>query len=421
MLDLIILSGGLGTRSADPKVPKSLQTLVDHYTVLDSIADSVARLPIARVIPVLGHQADLQIEAFSSIKWRADLKIVFSERNGTSHAVRMGLQEVVSDNVLIVMGDSALAIPLTVHYEEWVKLNSHAMGLCRFSDHPKDSDAVIWGGPGKIVGLSRPLEEGETSPGSPLASLSGLVFSKKTLLTELPPSGSFQKNLVDLANKRTYEVNGKIIRYFSRDTGTASRLDQARKAFASGSATRRSLLDTGAIFIDRDGTMIPNSGDSRTHISSSDFPLKIRHEWKRINELGVPIFVVTNQPGVAKGRITEAQVLFTFLEIQRLLEETGAFFDDYRYCPHHPESGWPGEIEGLKIRCVCRKPGDGMLRDLAKTHQIDLTKSYVIGDTDADLHMANSVGATFLRVEANNPESVVEALCSAGKRLSNAS
>jgi mannose-1-phosphate guanylyltransferase/phosphomannomutase len=421
MLDLIILAGGLGTRSADPKVPKSLQTLVDRYTVLDSIADSVAGLPISRVIPVLGHQADSQMEAFNAINWGADLKVVMSDGYGTSRAVHMGSKEAVSENALIAMGDSALAIPLTEHYGEWVKLKSHALGLCRFSDHPTDSDAVIWGEPGKIVGLNGPLDRGQGPAESPIASLSGLVFSKTNLLTELPPTGSFQKNLVDLANKRGYVINGKIIRYFSRDTGTASRIDQVRKAFISGSAARRAVLDAGAIFIDRDGTMIPNSGDSRTHISSTDFPEEVRQEWKKINELGIPIFIVTNQPGIAKGRITESQVLFTFLEIQRLLEETGAFFDDYRYCPHHPESGWADEIESLKIRCVCRKPGGGMLNDLAKAHRIDLTKSYVIGDSEADQKMAYSVGATFLQVEANNPDSVLDALCFAGKGLSDAS
>ena len=74
-----------------------------------------------------------------------------------------------------------------------------------------------------------------------------------------------------------------------------------------------------------------------------------------------------------------------------ILGDQGAYIDDLFYCPHHQESGFEGEVKKLKINCNCRKPNSGMLIEAAKKYNIDLEKSWIIGDRYADVKAGNQV------------------------------
>ena len=71
--------------------------------------------------------------------------------------------------------------------------------------------------------------------------------------------------------------------------------------------------------------------------------------------------------------------------METLLGQEGAYLDGIYYCPHHPKCGFEGEIKELKIECECRKPKPGMLLDAAKDFNIDLEKSWIIGDSENDI------------------------------------
>ena len=417
MIDLIVLAGGEGTRSADPSIPKSLQSLGGDYNVLQSLADSVADLPIAQVIAVLGHHDEAMREAFLSINWGAPVNLLKSINEGTSTAVIVGAEACLTNETLVVMGDSALAMPMNVVYEKWTKCKADVLALCRFSDHPGDSDSVLVDSEGRITELTPKGKLSEKDHNGPVISLSGVILAKTQVLRQLPHGGDFQLNLFTVASKNDWSTNAYITRFFSRDTGTALRLDSALKSFASGSAARRSSLNTGALFIDRDGTLIPNIGDGRKRVHGPEIPTQIRKAVKLLNDAGVPMFIVTNQPGIAKGKITSTDVQATFRDIQFILADSGAVFDDFRFCPHHPESGWPGEIVELKTKCSCRKPLPGMLESLAEQHHVNLSKSVMIGDSDADRLVASNVGAAFISVESGNPNSTAQAIREAAIRL----
>ena len=72
-------------------------------------------------------------------------------------------------------------------------------------------------------------------------------------------------------------------------------------------------------------------------------------------------------------------------KMDTLLGNEGAFLDDLFYCPHHPETGFEGEVEALKIKCECRKPNSGMLIKAAEEYNIDLEASWFIGDRYTDI------------------------------------
>ena len=143
-----------------------------------------------------------------------------------------------------------------------------------------------------------------------------------------------------------------------------------------------------AIFLDRDGTINEEVG----YLDHAD-KLRIFPESfeaiRLINESGIKAVVVTNQAGVAKGFFTEAFVRKTNDQIQSDLIDHGARIDRFYYCPHHPTEG----VSPYRKICNCRKPETGLLDQAAADLDIDLSRSYVIGDRLRDIETAHRAGA----------------------------
>lgn len=84
--------------------------------------------------------------------------------------------------------------------------------------------------------------------------------------------------------------------------------------------------------------------------------------------------------------------------MDRLLAAEDAFVDDYFFCPHHPDPGFPGEVDQLKVPCKCRKPDTDLAEQARIRHRIDLTQSVMIGDTDRDRGLSRGTGMNFVHV-----------------------
>ncbi|UKI29412.1 MAG: D-glycero-beta-D-manno-heptose 1,7-bisphosphate 7-phosphatase [Clostridium sp.] len=146
-----------------------------------------------------------------------------------------------------------------------------------------------------------------------------------------------------------------------------------------------------AVFLDRDGTINEYVGFLR---KEEDFRLMpgVSEAIKKINNSGYLAIVVTNQPVIARGEVTEDELEEIHKKMETLLGLDGAYIDDIYYCPHHPDKGFEGEIPELKIECDCRKPKTGMLEKAAREHNIDLSSSIMIGDSTLDIKMAENAG-----------------------------
>ena len=144
-----------------------------------------------------------------------------------------------------------------------------------------------------------------------------------------------------------------------------------------------------AIFMDRDGTVSDEVGYVN-HIDRYRLLPRSAAAIRRINEAGYLSFVVTNQAGVARGLFDEALILKVHETLNRWLGESGARLDGIYYCPHHPKEGQPP----WRLDCDCRKPKPGLLLRAAREHDVDLSASYMIGDTVLDIEAARNVGAT---------------------------
>jgi D-glycero-D-manno-heptose 1,7-bisphosphate phosphatase len=142
-----------------------------------------------------------------------------------------------------------------------------------------------------------------------------------------------------------------------------------------------------AVFLDRDGTLIEEAG----YLDSLDrlqwFPWTV-DALRLLERAGYRRVVVTNQSGIALGLFDEAFVQATHAEMSTRLAAAGASIDGYYYCPHHQA----GVVEELRVACRCRKPGPALVEQAARDLDIDLARSFAIGDRWTDVRLAAAAG-----------------------------
>lgn len=142
-----------------------------------------------------------------------------------------------------------------------------------------------------------------------------------------------------------------------------------------------------AVFLDRDGT-INHEVNYVSEVSQLTLIDGAAEGIHRFNQARLPVIVVTNQAGIARGYLTESSLQEIHRVLESELRSRDAFVDAIYFCPHHPTEG----NEPYRRECDCRKPGTGMLRRAAKELHIDLTRSFVVGDKLSDLQAGQSVG-----------------------------
>jgi histidinol-phosphate phosphatase family protein len=112
--------------------------------------------------------------------------------------------------------------------------------------------------------------------------------------------------------------------------------------------------------------------------------------------------LVSNQPIIARGEVTEAQLRRIHARLETEIGRDHAYLDRIYICPHHPDGGFPGARAELKIRCNCRKPEPGLIFEAQKDLNIDLASSWYVGDSTADLGAAETAGVSSILVETGH-------------------
>lgn len=151
-----------------------------------------------------------------------------------------------------------------------------------------------------------------------------------------------------------------------------------------------------AVFLDRDGVINDKRGlDHVTDCSEFVFYRNVDKAIKVFNQLGLKVIVVTNQPSVARGLATEKTINAIHKDMKKRLKKKNAKIDAVYFCPHHPEKHHddikPGNMK-YRIDCECRKPKAGMLKQASEEFGVDLSKSFMIGDTTGDVLAGKNAG-----------------------------
>jgi len=150
-----------------------------------------------------------------------------------------------------------------------------------------------------------------------------------------------------------------------------------------------------AVFLDRDGVINPliyhrDAGIVDSPFTPGQFTLlpRVGRAIRLLNDLGLPVVVVSNQPGLAKRHFTAFTFHLINAKLHAAIASAGGRLDGIYYCLHHPES----KVKNLRVRCACRKPGIGLLTRAARELELDLERSYMVGDGLSDMEAGLRAG-----------------------------
>ncbi|HJV73460.1 MAG TPA: HAD family hydrolase [Noviherbaspirillum sp.] len=152
-----------------------------------------------------------------------------------------------------------------------------------------------------------------------------------------------------------------------------------------------------AIFLDKDGTLVenvPHNVDPDRLVLS----WQAGHALQLFRQLGYALIVVSNQSGIAHGLFTETSLIPVERRLDELLAQYGVALDGFYYCPHSPD----GAINRYAISCTCRKPMPGMLYRAAHEHDIELSRSWMIGDILNDVEAGRRAGCRTALIDNGN-------------------
>jgi histidinol-phosphate phosphatase family protein len=404
----VILAGGRGTRSANPRSPKIAQ-VIGGKSLLQWHLDLLQASSISDVVLVSGYLAD-QVDQLveSSNAGRLRLTTVREQDpRGTVQAVREATKTTEASHLLVILGDIWCSFPIDDFVCSWQQARSPVAAIVHPSLHPGDSDAVIPQPSGRVDVIPKAQREGLHRN----MSATGIFGVSRDFLSTVDQVQDLGSDLIFRA-ANSDQLHAFISSHYFKDTGTPDRLASAQRDWESGAFQRRGqLTPRPALILDRDGVLNPALPEVYRADQLELIP-GVAQQIARANTLGVPVVVATNQPGLAKGFMEVEHHEQIRARLDQLLIDQGAFIDDYSYCPHHPESGHQGEVAELKIQCACRKPEPGLLLELIARHGLDAAASVMVGDSDRDLMAATSAQAGFIRVDGElpSPAAIAEAV-----------
>ncbi len=221
-------------------------------------------------------------------------------------------------------------------------------------------------------------------------------------------------NKVDLDRQLLKYLAGRGVMYcydspeYVKDMGTPERFTQVEEEVRCGRVRERNLTNKQkAVFLDRDGTINRYIKFLR-NIDQFELLDGVAEAIKTIHNKGYLCIVVTNQPVIARGEVTYAELEEIHNKMETLLGLEGTYIDAIYFCPHHPDKGYAGEVEELKIECDCRKPKPGMLLKAAEDFHIDLSASWMVGDSERDVLAGRAAGCRSVLIESDRAVKMVQ-------------
>jgi D,D-heptose 1,7-bisphosphate phosphatase len=405
MKQAVILAGGKGTRLASvlKGLPKPLVDVCGKPLLLHQL-ELLCAHGFTDAIVMVNHRADAIREWLVSVDLPISVRLIDDgEPRGTAGAVLAALGE-LEPEFLVMYGDTMLAVDLT-RFWSWHRAvpGADVSLFLHPNDHPHDSDLVEVDESGRIVAFhAYPHPAGAWLPNLVNAAL--YVVRRESLRAWVDVAGplDFAKDLFPRMLAAGATLRGYASPEYIKDAGTPERLERVRNALTSGAIRRASLNEPQrAVFLDRDGTLNVEHGLIRRAEDLEVFPFA-GSAIRRLNEAEWRTILVSNQPIIARGEVTEAQLRRIHARLETEIGRDHAYLDRIYVCPHHPDRGFPGERTELKIRCDCRKPEPGLVFEAQRDLNIDLASSWYIGDSTADLGAAEKAGVSSILVETGH-------------------
>lgn len=387
----VIAAGGQGTRlrALDPDRPKALTPILGE-PILSCQINLLVQSGIKNFHLLLNYHAE-QIINFIEKKYKnPQLTFTYYTENmplGSGGGL-VNIYQDLPSLFLFTYCDIYFDINLDKLLNFHMCKNADFTLVCHPNDHPFDSDLIELDKTGRVVSLSSCPHSLDTFPGNVVNAAFYVVNRDLLKNFEHGVKRDFAKDMIPEMLKR-HKCYGYLTHELLKDMGTPDRLDKLVKHYAGISPTKKKNV----IFLDRDGTL--NKITKGSYITSSDDLELIdgAGEGCRIlRELGYLLVLITNQPVLARGDVSYDELKLIHNRLDWQLAKQEAYLDYKFYCPHHPDRGYEGEVANLKTDCECRKPGIGMLTEASMLFNIDLEKSWMVGDSLSDVKAGKNFG-----------------------------
>ena len=392
----VIMAGGKGSRLlsiTNDEIPKPMVP-VDGKPLLEYQVEKLKSYGVKKIIMIVGHLGEKISGHFQDGKaFGVDIDYIFEkEPLGTAGAFYYLKDKIDAKDFLLIFGDVFFDLDFDRMEAFHFKNSALTTLLAHPNGHPYDSDLIQMDDTGRVIGFDSKHNVRDYWYDNMVNA--GMYILNKDLLdlVKEPVKIDFEKDI--LANQ--VKLGANIYAYHSpeyvKDVGTVDRINATVEELKSGLIAAKNLKNKQrAIFIDRDGTMNVSKGFISKAEDLELIPGTIEAV-KAINKSGALAIVITNQPVIARGECSFEELHNIHNKLKTLLGEKGAFVDDIFYCPHHTDKGFEGEVPELKFDCECRKPKTGMVMKAVEKYNIDLSQSYMVGDSTMDLEMARNAG-----------------------------
>lgn len=418
----VLMAGGRGTRIAElfPNIPKPLIP-VDGMPILEREIRSLAAQGYDDIILTVGYLADKIISYFGN-GGQLGVKIEYFVEDtplGNAGALFRLRKKIGDEPFFLLNADAAFDVDFNRMYDFHKRHGGLVTLFTHPNSHPYDSGLIIADEKGSVTQwLAKEDERPQwynNRVNAGLHIIDPRVLDMSMANLEIDEESGLPKGKVDLDRQILKPLcgSGKMFCYDSpeyvKDMGTPERFHQVEADFRKGVVQGKNLKNKQkAVFLDRDGTINKYVGFLR---NIDDFELieGVSEAVKLINQSGYLAIVVTNQPVIARGEVSWDELHEIHRKMETLLGKDGAYIDGMYICPHHPDNGFEGERPEYKIDCDCRKPKPGLLLQAAKDYNIDLSESYMIGDSSRDVEAGENAGVkNAFTVEENKPYALID-------------
>jgi len=381
----LILAGGRGERMGKitENLPKPMLK-IGGLPILERQINLLKRYGFKEVI-ILTHYLSKIIERhFKNRVTYFQEKVPLGTVGGIKE-----LEDKLKKDFIVLYGDKMLDIDIN----RLVKFHKDKKSACTLVLHPtshvEDSDLVEIDKNKRIIAF-HPKPHPPNRYFRNLVNAAVYVMSPKILkYIKRGVKADFGKDIFPKIVKKE-RLYGYITAEYIKDVGTPARLLETRRDYQKGKIGRLNRKNKRrAVFLDRDGTINEHIDDLA---DSKDFRLlpSSAKAIRKINDSEFLAIVITNQPAVAKKFLAVKTLDQIHKKMETLLAEDGAKLDAIYYCPHHPD---------YDLKCSCRKPEIGLIKKAEKEFNIDLKKSYFIGDSWRDILCARNAGLTSIGVK----------------------
>lgn len=401
-MQAVIMAGGKGTRLlslTNNEIPKPMVEVCSKPILLWQI-EKLKDNGIKDIILVVGHLKEIIIDYFKDGK-EFDVSINYIEENeplgsaGSLHLLKKYLND---DNFLLVFGDVIFDIDISRMLDFHNKHNSFLTLFVHPNIHPYDSDLVVIDENNKVLKFDSKNNERSYFYKNLVNAGFYIMDSKVCDYVYKNTKTDLEKELIPRIISDNKDIYAYRSSEYIKDVGTIDRIKKAEDEINKGLVRNKTFKNKQkAIFIDRDGTINKQNGliYKLDQFELEDCAVKAIGV---INQSGYLAICITNQPVVARGLCQISDVEQIHAKLETLLGKEGVYLDDIKYCPHHPDKGFPEENKAYKINCNCRKPNIGLIEYCVQKYNIDLSKSWFIGDSTVDIQTGINAGTKTILV-----------------------